>query len=69
MLKKISWSKVWPHLLAIAVFLIIAIVYCSPALSGQVLQQGDIMHWQAMSHGAFNYKAIHGHFPLWNTHL
>lgn len=69
MLKKISWNKVWPHLLAIGVFLVIAIVYCSPALSGQVLQQGDIMHWKGMSQDAFNYKAIHGHFPLWNTHL
>ncbi|QHS59774.1 YfhO family protein [Chitinophaga agri] len=64
-----SWKKIIPHVIAISVFLIVALVYCSPALEGQVLQQTDIVHWKGMAQDAFNYKAVHGHFPLWNTHL
>lgn len=64
-----SWKKIIPHVIAIAVFLIVALVYCSPALEGKVLQQTDIVHWKGMAQDAFNYKAAHGHFPLWNTHL
>ncbi|MVT09151.1 YfhO family protein [Chitinophaga tropicalis] len=63
-----SWKKIIPHVIAIAVFLIVALVYCSPALEGKVLQQTDIVHWKGTAQDAFNYKAQHGHFPLWNTH-
>ncbi|MBW8684548.1 YfhO family protein [Chitinophaga rhizophila] len=64
-----SWKKIIPHVIAISVFLIVALVYCSPALEGKVLQQTDIVHWKGMAQDAFNYKEVHGHFPLWNTHL
>ena len=68
-MKSINWKQTFPHLIAIFVFLLTAIIYCHPALSGDVLQQGDMIHWKAMAQDAFNYKALHGHFPLWNTHL
>lgn len=64
-MKNISWNKVYPHLIAIAVFLIIAVVYCKPALQGKVLQQSDMIHWQGMAQSSFEYKETHGHFPLW----
>jgi hypothetical protein len=64
-----SWKKIIPHVIAISIFLIVALVYCSPALEGKVLQQTDIVHWKGMAQDAFNYKTAHGHFPLWNTHL
>lgn len=67
-MKSINWKQVFPHLIAILVFLIIAVIYCHPALSGEVLQQTDILHWKGMAQDAFNYKELHGHFPLWNTH-
>jgi hypothetical protein len=67
-MKSINWKQVFPHLIAILVFLIVAVIYCHPALSGDVLQQSDILHWKGMAQDAFNYKELHGHFPLWNTH-
>ena len=70
MLKNFDWKKdLLPHLIAIAIFLLLALIFCYPALSGQVLSQPDIIHWKGMAQNAFEYKAIHGHFPLWNTHL
>ncbi|PZP49615.1 MAG: hypothetical protein DI598_07385 [Pseudopedobacter saltans] len=68
-MKNISWKKILPHVLAIVAFLVIAIIYCRPAMQGQVLQQSDVMHWKGMAQDAFNYKDKHGDFPLWNKAL
>lgn len=68
-MKNFSWKKVLPHLIAIGVFLIVALIYCRPALEGKVLQQSDIVHWKGMAQSTFEYKEKHGHFPLWNTNL
>lgn len=64
---KINWSKITPHLIAIAIFLVVALIYCKPALQGKVLQQGDIIHWKGMAQNSFKYKETHGHFPLWTN--
>ena len=66
-MKKINRSKVTPHLIAIGVFLVVALVYCAPALQGKVLQQGDVIHWKGMAQNSFKYKETHGHFPLWTN--
>ncbi|MFT4155473.1 YfhO family protein [Parafilimonas sp.] len=66
-MNKFNWSKVMPHLIAIAVFLVVALIYCKPALQGKVLQQSDIIHWKGMAQNSFTYKETHGHFPLWTN--
>ena len=58
-------KKALPHLIAIAAFLIVAVVYCRPALEGKVVGQSDIEQWKAMAQQSNEYKATHGHFPLW----
>jgi hypothetical protein len=68
-MKNFSWKKVLPHIIAVIVFLIVAMVYCKPALQGEVLQQTDVIHWRGMAQDAFNYEKTHGTFPLWNTHV
>lgn len=63
-----NWKKnILPHLIVIAVFLLVALIYCSPALEGKVLQQHDVMGWKGMAQNSFNYKETHGHFPLWSN--
>ncbi len=68
-MKNFSWKKILPHVAAIVVFALVAIIYCKPALQGEVLQQTDVVHWRGMAQDAFNYKETHGTFPLWNTHV
>lgn len=63
------FKKALPHIIAILTFLIIAVLFCKPALEGKVLQQHDIVHWKGMAQSSFEYKEKHGHFPLWNTNL
>jgi hypothetical protein len=67
---KKGWLKIaLPHIIAIAVFLIVALFFCKPAIEGKVLQQHDIVGAKGMAHDAWEYKAKHGRLPLWNTHL
>jgi hypothetical protein len=63
------FKKLLPHLIAIIVFLAISVFFCKPILDGNVLKQSDITGWKSMAQDAYEYKANHGHFPLWNTHL
>ncbi len=65
-MKNFSFKKLVPHLIAVAVFLLVSIIFCKPALeSGVILKQSDITGWHGMSHQSFLYNEAHGHFPLW----
>ena len=65
-----NFKPIVPHLIAVGVFLLIAIVFCRPALeSGVVMKQGDVSGWQGMSHQSYEYKKVHGHVPLWVTSM
>jgi len=63
------FKKALPHLIAIVVFIIITAIFCKPVLEGNVLNQHDITGWKGMAQNAFEYKAKHGHYPLWNANL
>ncbi len=63
------FKKLLPHLIAIIVFLIITAIFCKPVLDGNVLNQIDIVGWKGSAQNAFEYKAKHGHFPLWNPNV
>ena len=66
---KIDLKKLLPHFIAVAVFFIVAIIFCKPALEGKVLQQGDIVSVKGMQQNAIESKEKTGHLPLWNTNL
>lgn len=68
-MKKINWKKITPHLIAIGVFLIVALVYCKPALQGKILQQSDVIHWKGMAENSMKYKETHGNYPLWTNSM
>ncbi len=68
-MKNFQWKRLLPHVIAIVVFLLVACIYCSPALRGEVLQQTDVVHWRGMAQEALTYMDKNGHYPLWNTHL
>ena len=64
------FKKLLPHLVAIIVFLVVTVIYFyKPIADGNVMNQGDIVGWKGMAQNAFEYKAKHGHFPLWNPAL
>ena len=62
-------KKLAPHVGALLVFLIVAALFCRPALEGYQLNQHDNVSWKGMAQNAFEYKEAKGHFPLWNPNL
>lgn len=69
-MKNLHVKNLLPHLIAIAVFLLVAVIFCKPGLeSGVILKQSDITGWHGMSQQSFEYKAAHGHFPLWVSNM
>jgi hypothetical protein len=62
-------KKILPHFIAIVVFLVVSVIFCKPALDGNVLNQHDTIGWKGMAQNAFDYKEKNGHFPLWNPNL
>ena len=57
---KIDFKKILPHLIAIAIFLIVAIAYCKPALEGKVVYQPDVQGWRGMSQQSMEFHEKYG---------
>lgn len=66
-MKNFDWKRILPHVFAIGIFLIVALIYCKPALQGKVLQQSDIIQWKGMVKNLSDYKEVHGKNPLWTN--
>jgi hypothetical protein len=66
-MKKINWKKILPHVIAVAIFFVVALFYCKPALEGKVLQQSDITQWKAMSQNQRVFQEQHGEVPMWTN--
>lgn len=66
-MKNFQWKKLVPHVIAVVVFLLVALVYCKPVLEGKTLQQQDVSLWKSMAQNSFEYQKKHGHFPLWSN--
>jgi hypothetical protein len=66
---KSFWQKNWPHFAAIGIFLLVAVIYCKPALEGLVLDQHDIQGWKGMAQHSVEYKEKYGHYPYWTNSM
>ncbi len=63
-------KKIAPHLAAILVFLIVAVVYSMPAIKGMALEQHDVQQWEGAFQDSKNYAEKNGgKFPLWNKNM
>jgi len=68
-MKNFNFKKVLPHVIAIVVFLIVAVVYCKPALDGKVVSQMDIQGWRGMSQQSVEFNTKYGYYPLWTNSM
>ena len=64
-----DWKKVLPYAVAIIVFHGIALFYCSPALDGKVLIQGDINNWKGAAQEARTFYDENGYSPWWTNSM
>ncbi|NML21819.1 YfhO family protein [Pseudoflavitalea sp. G-6-1-2] len=66
-MNKTIWQQFKPHVIAIGIFLIIAVLFCLPAFQGMILNQHDTLGWRGMIQQSQEYKEKFGHWPLWST--
>lgn len=65
----IDGKKLIPHIVAVAVFIIVAVIYCKPALDGKILNASDNFAWKGMAQQSFETKEKYGRFPLWTNSM
>ena len=64
-----NWKKILPYAVAIIAFLGIALFYCSPALDGKVLIQGDVNNWKGAAQEARAFYDEHGTRTWWTNSM
>lgn len=70
-MKKIDFAKdVLPHVVAVAVFLIVTFFFFNPVFfENKVLDQGDIQQWEGSSKSMRDYREKTGDEPLWTESM
>ncbi len=68
-MKNFNFKKILPHLIAVVIFLIVAVIYCKPALEGKVVSQHDIQGWRGMSQQSMEFHDKYGYYPLWTNSM
>lgn len=59
------FKKIWPYLLALLVFVVVACVYMSPVLDGKVIASSDGIQGRAAVHEAVEYRETTGGNTWW----
>ncbi|MBQ0118253.1 MAG: YfhO family protein [Bacteroidales bacterium] len=68
-MKNFDWKKLLPYVVAIIVFVVIAMLYCSPLLDGKVLQAGDVNNWKGAAQEAREFYDKEGYSPWWTNSM
>ena len=62
-------KKAIPHLVAVALFLVLSLAYVSPVLEGKRLFQPDIKNWVGMAKEIQDFREKTGEEPLWTNSM
>ncbi len=62
-------KKLLFHVISIALFAVITLVYCSPILEGKRIKQGDIIQFQGMSKEIQDFREKTGNEALWTNSM
>ena len=68
-MKKFEISKIYPYLAAIAIFLVVTLIYFSPLLEGKKILQSDIVNFKGVSKEIVDHRAKTGQEPLWTNSM
>lgn len=59
------WKKALPYVAAIAIFIIFALIYCSPVMDGKVVQAGDTKSWEGNYQECKQFHETTGEYSWW----
>ncbi|MFA5325156.1 MAG: YfhO family protein [Bacteroidales bacterium] len=66
---KKKFYNLLPYLVAAVLFIVIALTYCKPILSGKVLFQSDVKQWEGMAHEVISHKEATGDISYWTNSM
>ncbi|MBN2484737.1 MAG: YfhO family protein [Bacteroidales bacterium] len=62
-------GKLLPYATAVGIFILIALVYCSPTMQGKTVQQSDVLMARGMQQEMFNFHKETGGYTLWTNSM
>ncbi|PWJ57213.1 hypothetical protein CLV98_108133 [Dyadobacter jejuensis] len=65
----LSWSRLWPHVVAVIGFIFLSISYVSPVLQGKKLNQYDDVQAKAASREVMQYHEKTGEWSAWTNSM
>ena len=68
-MKDFNVKKILPHIVAIAIFIAISMVYFSPLMEGKQLNQSDNQQFQGASKEIADYRVATGKEALWTNSM
>jgi hypothetical protein len=68
-MKNFNFKNILPHAVAVALFLIISLVYCLPVFQGLVVSQHDMLGTRGMTQQSIEFFEKHGSYPLWTNSM
>src|SRR5678816_1617813 len=68
-MKQVNFKPIFPHLVAVALFLVIAVVYCLPVFQGMVVHQHDMLGTRGMTQQSIEFFEKYGYYPLWTNSM
>lgn len=68
-IQNLQIRQILPYLAAIAIFVIMTLVYVSPVLEGKRLQQPDIVKWKGMAKEIIDFREETGREALWTNSM
>lgn len=69
MSKKFDFKNYLPYLLAIVLFLVLAIIFVHPVLRGEKIKQADVKHFKGMSKEIMDHRQETGEEALWTNRM
>lgn len=58
-----------PYVSALLIFIVIALIYCSPAIEGKIIQQTDVLKARGMQKEIKDYHDRTGEYTLWTNSM
>lgn len=68
-MKKINLKSLYPHLLALILFIIIGYAYFPALFEGKIVHQSDISSWRGAANETIQYRDKTGEEPLWTNSM
>ncbi|MEO6548813.1 MAG: YfhO family protein [Ferruginibacter sp.] len=68
-MKNFNLKSILPHLIAVVIFLLIAIIYCLPVFQGMVVYQHDMLGSRGMAQQSVEFHEKFGNYPLWTNSM